>query len=112
MKVPEISLIIKSRRKELKMTLEDIAKDLGVNRSTICRWEKGEINGLKRAQIYSLSKTLHLPIEVLLNSKSNDKEEDIELTKIKINLIKKINSITDKTRAKEIQNFIEFTSSK
>ena len=43
----EIGLRIESRRKELGLTLDDIAQDVGVAKSTIQRYEKGTIDKLK-----------------------------------------------------------------
>lgn len=37
---------MKSRRKELKMSAEELAKKLGKDRSTIYRYEKGDIENL------------------------------------------------------------------
>ena len=41
-----IGLRIKSRRKELKMSADELGKRLGKDRSTIYRYEKGDIENL------------------------------------------------------------------
>lgn len=42
----EIGLRIKERRKDLKMSAEDLGERLGKDRSTIYRYEKGDIENL------------------------------------------------------------------
>lgn len=42
----KIGLRIKERRKELKMSADELAKRLGKDRSTIYRYEKGDIENL------------------------------------------------------------------
>lgn len=49
---------ISNRRKELGLTLEDIAKSVGVSRVTVLRWENGEIENMRTDKIQSLCKAL------------------------------------------------------
>ena len=56
----DISNIIKKRRKELGLTLLDIAKTLGVSESTVQRWETGNIKTIKYEHIISLSDMLQV----------------------------------------------------
>ncbi len=46
MNVVNVGLRIKARRKELKISAEELGKRLGKDRSTIYRYEKGEIKNL------------------------------------------------------------------
>ncbi|MBQ6945397.1 MAG: helix-turn-helix domain-containing protein [Ruminococcus sp.] len=46
MNVVNVGLRIKERRKELKISAEELGKRLGKDRSTIYRYEKGEIKNL------------------------------------------------------------------
>ena len=62
----EIANKIKSRRIELGLTLEDVAKKVGVGRSTVQRWESGLIKNMGRDKIASLANALHLdPVELV-----------------------------------------------
>ena len=62
----EISNKIKSRRLELGMTLEDVAKEVGVGRSTVQRWESGLIKNMGRDKIAALAHVLQLnPVELV-----------------------------------------------
>lgn len=51
---------ILSRRQELGLTLDDIATDIGVARSTIQRYEKGTIERLKMPVIEAIASVLHV----------------------------------------------------
>ena len=55
-----IGEIIRARRKEMKMSLEDVGKAVGVDRATVMRWEKGQIQKMGRDKIASLARVLQL----------------------------------------------------
>ena len=52
----EMGKRIKQKREELNMTCEDLGRKLGVNRSTISKYERGEIQQIKRSHVEELSK--------------------------------------------------------
>lgn len=52
--------IIRNRRKELKMTQDDVARAVGTTKATVSRWESGDIHKMKRPMIASLARTLQL----------------------------------------------------
>lgn len=55
---------MKKRRLELKLTLEDVAKAVGVGRSTVRKWENGIIKNMGNDKIWKLSKILQMdPVE-------------------------------------------------
>ncbi len=54
----EFKDILKSRREELGLTLEDIGTAVGVAKGTVQRWEAGIIKNLKRDKIGKLAKIL------------------------------------------------------
>lgn len=62
----EMNNIIKNRRSELKLTLEDVANRVGVSRATVLRWETGEIKNLGKNRIASLAAVLQVSPEYLL----------------------------------------------
>ena len=51
---------IKARRLELGMTLDDVARLVGVSNPTISRWESGAIVNQRRDKIELLAKALQL----------------------------------------------------
>ena len=63
--------IIKSRRKELGFSAEDIAKVLGVSRATIYRYEKGEIEKVPGKVLEPLAKALHTTPAYLMGWKND-----------------------------------------
>lgn len=64
----DIKDIIKIRRKELKLSLLDIAKACEVSEATVSRWESGDIGDMKRSRIASLSKILKLSPAVIVGT--------------------------------------------
>lgn len=62
----ELKDIIKDRRKELDLTLEEVADRVGVSRSTILRWETGFTTNLGRDKIALLAAALRVSPEYLL----------------------------------------------
>lgn len=52
--------IMRVRRQELGLTLEDVGNYVGVGKSTVRKWEHGDIENMKRDKIALLSKILKL----------------------------------------------------
>jgi repressor LexA len=74
----EFKDIIKNRRKELDLTLEEIGNAVGVAKATVLRWESGEIQNIRRDKIAALANILRLPVGVLMGW---DNEEISKLKK-------------------------------
>ena len=47
---------IKQKREELNMTQEELGEKLGVLRQTICKWENGDVQNIKRSYIAEMAK--------------------------------------------------------
>lgn len=62
----EIKNILKSRRIELNLTLEDVAKIVNVSPATISRWESGDIANMRRDRIAALAKALQISPAVIM----------------------------------------------
>lgn len=62
----DMKQIIKNRRSELDLTLEEVARKVGVSRATVLRWETGAIQNLGRDKIASLAAALQVSPEYLL----------------------------------------------
>lgn len=75
----EINDFIKKRRIFLKLSLEDVAKQCNVSKSTVLRWENGDIYNMKRDKIDSLAKALKIKPSVLINNNIESELEDIEI---------------------------------
>lgn len=102
----KIGELIKNRRKELGMSSVVLANRVGVNQSTISRWESGQIKDIRRAQIYLLSKYLYIPVETILGLSEETTTEDMEIISRRLRLESKLESIKDKETLDIIENFI------
>lgn len=62
-----IGKLIKNRRLELELTLEDVGNLVGVGKSTVRKWENGMIENMGRDKIALLAKALDINPLVLLD---------------------------------------------
>lgn len=77
----ELKHIIKSRRKQLRLTQKQLADMIGVSSPTIARYESGEITNMGRDKIYLLSKALDVPATQLMGwdeKKAKESATDID----------------------------------
>lgn len=56
----EMSEKIKARREELHMTLEEVGNIVGVGKSTVRKWETGQIENMRRDKIAALAMALNV----------------------------------------------------
>ncbi len=64
--------MIYTRRKELGLTLEEIAKHVGVVKGTVQKWESGYIKNMKRDKMALLAEILQIPPTDLLFDDARD----------------------------------------
>lgn len=78
--------LIKQRRLELGLTLEDVARALGVNRSTVLRYESKDIEKMPIDIIPPLAKILRCSPEYLMGWVEEDKSNELihSITKIPV----------------------------
>lgn len=86
---------MKARRKELKISADEIAKELGVSRSTIFRYEKGDIEKLPTQNLAVIAKVLKTTPEELMGWETS--QEDITTIYNKL----------EPKRQKKVYNFAE-----
>ena len=60
---------IKNRRAELGLTLEEIGNYVGVGKSTVRKWESGQIANMKRDKIAKLAEVLEVTPAYLMGWK-------------------------------------------
>lgn len=72
----DIGTLIKDRRIELKLTLEDIGNAVGVSKSTVQRWESGQITNMRRDKIDALAKVLGLSPLMFVDHSAPSSETD------------------------------------
>ena len=68
---------IKSRRKELGMSAEVLAKKLGKDRSTIYRYEKGDIENLPLDILEPIAKALQTSPQYLMGWQETQQKNDV-----------------------------------
>ncbi len=78
-----VNEIIKKRRKEVGLTLEEIAKSVGVAKGTVQKWESGYIANIKRDKIMKLAEVLDVNPMVLIHGEiKKDTSEDSNVSHI------------------------------
>lgn len=103
----ELGIKLRKRRQELGLTLQDIGRKMGVDKSTVSRWEKGHTGQLKKAQLDLLAKLLYVDPSFLLSSNNSTPPEAPSLVKKKQKLFAAIDRITDVTDLEQIEIFIK-----
>lgn len=59
--------LLATQRERLGLSQQDVADKLGTNKSTISRYESGNIDNMRRDRIYKLSDILQLSTKVIMN---------------------------------------------
>lgn len=73
---------IKERRKQLAISADTLAERVGVSRSTVFRWEKGEIEKIPAVELNVIAQALQTTTEYLIGWSDNpDPEADNEESK-------------------------------
>ena len=67
----EIKDIIKNKRLEKKLTLDDVGRLVGVSGATISRWESGDIANMKRDKIVNLANALGISPAIIMGWNEN-----------------------------------------
>lgn len=71
---------LKSRRKELRMTLEDVGNALGVSRVAVSRWENGLINNINIEKIEKIAEVLQCQPSYLIGWTDSINDDDKDKT--------------------------------
>ena len=103
----EVKDIIKNRRLELDLTLEQIAQRVGVSKPTVMRWENGDIENMRADKIAKLAKALNTTPVYLMGW--TDEKEIMNLSNnAKDDLTSKEKELLEGFRCllPEMQNFI------
>lgn len=71
----EVKDVLRNRRKELGLTMKDVADRVGVNEGTVSRWESGKIADMKRDKILLLAKALDISPAVIMEWEQEERPE-------------------------------------
>ena len=80
----EIKDILSQRRKELNMTMKQVADKVGVSEGTISRWESGKIADMRRDKIMAYAQALNISPAIIMgwdNVDSSSPSESIHAGK-------------------------------
>lgn len=70
---------IKQRREELGLTLEEVGNIVGVGKSTVRKWETGDIANMRRDKIAKLAVALRTSPAYLLGYDETEKTADLKV---------------------------------
>lgn len=101
--------VIKGNRIKLQMTMMELAKKIGVNVSTVSRWESGDVANMTRKNMIQLAKALNIsPMDLLDNDDGyyNDPEVAILTEALRTNPNGRILFDASKNLKKEDIQFI------
>lgn len=96
---------IKSKREELHLTLEDVAKIAGTSRQTIQRYESGTISNVPSDKIELIAKALHTTPAYLMGWEQ--KEEPANKDELDNELLSMVKSLSPEKR-KQAVDFLRF----
>lgn len=68
----KVNELISNRRKELGLTLEEVANKVGVSKSTVKKWESGFIKNMRRDKMALLADALQISPMDLLEDDNDD----------------------------------------
>ncbi len=102
---------IKSRRKELNLTLEQVGDLVGVGKSTVRKWETGDIENMKRDKIVKLAKALKVSPSYIMGIE--DEQPQIETLPVKkIPVVSKISAGLPIYSEENLIDYIYFATNK
>jgi len=65
---------IHKKRKDLGLTMLEVAQKVGVSEATVSRWESGDIANMRRDRIALLAKALNVSISFIIDLEDNNNE--------------------------------------
>ena len=102
---------IKSRRKELNLTLEQVGDLVGVWKSTVRKWETGDIENMKRDKIVKLAKALRVSPSYIMGIE--EEQPQIETLPVKkIPVVSKISAGLPIYSEENLIDYIYFATNK
>ena len=105
----DIGKKISRRRKELGLTMDQVGEAVGVGKSTVQRWESGQIQNMRRDKIKALADVLHMaPQELIQDIPAKEKMPHIRLKTFKRSMASSmVRAVVNDPNAKN-EPFIKF----
>lgn len=101
-----VSIYINKRRIELGYSLQRVGNAMGVYRSTVLRWEQGNVNGLRKRDLDALAKVLCVP-DASYFFGSNKEAEDVKIVNKRDEIVKLLEKVSDIDKLDNIYKVIE-----
>ena len=95
----EFGKMIRDRRHEVGLTLEEVGNIVGVGKSTVRKWEAGTIRNLRRDKIALLAKALQLEPVDLIDIDDHPEEKQLVLAPDEISVVLAYRADDDRARA-------------
>ncbi len=99
----EIGIRIKQARKNKNLTLDEVAEKINLNKSTLSRYEKGQINRIKLPIIQALANILDVSPSFLIGIETNLLEQNNDIKK---RIHKELDSMNDE-QLNKVELFIK-----
>lgn len=96
---------LKDRRLKLGLSLRDVAQIVGVNASTVNRWESGEIDDMKRKRVFAYAKALQISPSIIMGWQDVPEGIVAELTNYEEQLLDKFRALP-KNRQHDVERII------
>lgn len=109
--MPTIGELLKKKRKEKKMTLQEVADYIGVSRMTISKYENGQVQNMRKDKIIALSNLLGInPIQFIdgldMDLAIKGSEISIERFKVYLNYLLTITPEISEKEKRLIRDYI------
>lgn len=83
----DIKNILRNKRKELGLTMKEVADACDVSEATVSRWESGNIGDMKRSRIAALANVLHISPSIIVGyADDEDLYQQLDMSYIKVPL--------------------------
>lgn len=83
----DIKNILRNKRKELGLTMKEVADACSVSEATVSRWESGNIGDMKRSRIAALANVLHISPSIIVGyADDEDLYQQLDMSYIKVPL--------------------------
>lgn len=66
--------LIKAKRKEMGLTMKEVADRIGVSEATVSRWESGSVGSMKRQNVAALARLFDVSPAVLMDWEEYEEE--------------------------------------
>ena len=96
---------LKRRRIELGLSLRDVAKIVGVNASSVMRWETGDIDNMRRDRVDAYAEALRISPRIIMGWEEVPEGIMVELTNYEEELLDKFRALP-KNRQHDVERII------